>query len=110
MIAKEIMAELANLSRRELEGVDSKLHELLELAGTGDGLPSDYALQHALSGGSLVKELIGNAARLENLQETRELRSSQTSSDTVWQNSIWNWGNIIPQRTGPPGASAVWST
>jgi hypothetical protein len=59
MSAKEIMAELPKLSRRELEELDSKLHELLgrsgeksvwesllEIAGTAEGLPEDYASQH----------------------------------------------------------------
>ena len=63
--ANEIIAELPNLNRAELEAVDAKLHELLapsdksqhtapskwgrnlaKLAGTVEGLPSDYALNH----------------------------------------------------------------
>ncbi len=65
MSAKEIIAELSNLNRAELEAVDAKLHELLaspteerrassakwgqkmaKLAGTVEGLPADYALNH----------------------------------------------------------------
>jgi hypothetical protein len=63
--ANKIIAELPKLSRAELEAVDAKLHELLassgksqrpaspkwgkgiaKLAGTVEGLPSDYALNH----------------------------------------------------------------
>jgi hypothetical protein len=63
--ANEIIAELPKLNRAELEAVDAKLHELLassgkrqrtslpkwgegiaKLAGTVEGLPSDYALNH----------------------------------------------------------------
>lgn len=63
--ANEIIAELPNLNRAELEAVDAKLHELLtssakrqramspewgrnlaKLAGTVEGLPSDFALNH----------------------------------------------------------------
>ena len=62
MSAQEIIAELPNLSRSELEQVDSKLHQLLrgnggtsakawgdallEVAGTAEGLPSDFAHNH----------------------------------------------------------------
>ncbi len=65
MSSKEIIAELPKLNRVELEAVDAKLHELLatvdegqrtaapkwgrnlaKLAGTVEGLPSDYALNH----------------------------------------------------------------
>ena len=62
MSAQEIIAELPNLSRPELEEVDSKLHQLLrsnggtsakgwggallEIAGTAEGLPSDFAHNH----------------------------------------------------------------
>lgn len=65
MSAKEIIAELSNLNRAELQAVDAKLHELLaspakeqrvspakwgrrmaKLAGTVEGLPSDYAFNH----------------------------------------------------------------
>ncbi len=65
MSANEIIAELPKLNRAELEAVDAKLHQLLassdqglrsaaskwgqkmaKLAGTVDGLPSDYALNH----------------------------------------------------------------
>ena len=62
MSAQEIIAELPNLSRPELEQVDSKLHQLLrsngatstkgwgdallEVAGTAEGLPSDFAHNH----------------------------------------------------------------
>ena len=63
--ANEIISELANLNRAELEAVGAKLHELLsssekelrrssakwgrnlaKLAGTVEGLPADYALNH----------------------------------------------------------------
>ena len=62
MSAQEIIAELTKLSRPELEQVDSKIHQLLqsnggtstknwgdallEVAGTAEGLPSDFALNH----------------------------------------------------------------
>ena len=59
MSAQEIISELLKLNRKELEQVDSKLHELLaapasqnvwksllELAGTAEGLPEDLAEQH----------------------------------------------------------------
>lgn len=62
MSAQEIIAELPKLSRPELEQVDSKLHQLLqsnggtsagswgdallEVAGTAEGLPSDFAHNH----------------------------------------------------------------
>jgi hypothetical protein len=63
--ANEIISELPNLNRAELEAVDAKLHELLassdesrhgtspkwgrnlvKFAGTVEGLPADYALNH----------------------------------------------------------------
>jgi mRNA-degrading endonuclease RelE of RelBE toxin-antitoxin system len=57
---QEIIAELPKLNRRELEQVNSKLHELLatppapraagprlkQFAGTVRGLPSDMARNH----------------------------------------------------------------
>lgn len=62
MSATEIIAELANLSRPELERVDLRLHTLLEskpdasstvwgqalleVAGTARGLPEDFARNH----------------------------------------------------------------
>lgn len=62
MSAQEIIAELPNLSRPELEQVDFRLHQLLrsngrssasnwgdallEVAGTAEGLPSDFAHNH----------------------------------------------------------------
>jgi hypothetical protein len=62
MSTNEIIAELPRLSRPELEQVDAKLHELLQrkpqastrnwgealssLAGTVEGLPADYAVNH----------------------------------------------------------------
>jgi hypothetical protein len=60
MSTQEIIAELPKLKRDELAAVDAKLHELLatpvapknwgdallELAGTVEGLPSDYAENH----------------------------------------------------------------
>lgn len=62
MSAQEIIAELQHLSRPELEQVDSKIHQLLqsngeisaknwgdsllEIAGTAEGLPSDFAHNH----------------------------------------------------------------
>ena len=62
MSAQEIIAELPKLSRTELERVDSRLHELLqsgsgtatnswgdvlqEVAGSVQGLPSDFAENH----------------------------------------------------------------
>jgi hypothetical protein len=63
--ANDIIAVLPNLNRAELEAVDAKVHELLassdkdqrtvsprwgrhlaKLAGTVEGLPADYALNH----------------------------------------------------------------
>jgi hypothetical protein len=63
--ANEIISELAKLSRPELEAVDARVHELLiapstaknggtknwgqalgALAGSVDGLPEDFALNH----------------------------------------------------------------
>ena len=62
MSPQEIITELAKLSREELAQVDLKLHELLEeklrageqswgqalleVAGTVEGLPPDYAENH----------------------------------------------------------------
>ena len=67
MSANEIIAELPRLNRVELEAVDAKLHELLgppapapvpqstsgnwarklsKLAGSVEGLPPNYALNH----------------------------------------------------------------
>ena len=62
MSAQEIIIELSNLSRPELEQVDARLHELLrdgrgasskpwgeallELAGSAKGLPHDFAHDH----------------------------------------------------------------
>ena len=62
MSLQEIITELTKLSREELAQVDLKLHELLEekrptddrswgqalleVAGTVEGLPSDYAENH----------------------------------------------------------------
>lgn len=62
MSVSEIVTELLKLNRPELEAVDAKVHELLgrkgdqphnhwgqalaELAGTAEGLPEDYALNH----------------------------------------------------------------
>jgi hypothetical protein len=62
MSAQEIIRELMKLNRDELAQVDLKLHELLkkepspgekswgeallDLAGTVDGLPPDYAENH----------------------------------------------------------------
>jgi len=62
MSAQEIIAELPSLTRPELEQVDAKLHQLLrsnggsslkswgaallEVAGTAEGLPSDFAHNH----------------------------------------------------------------
>lgn len=62
MSASEIIGELAHLSRKELERVDARLHELLksnggrsarpwgealqEVAGTARGLPEDFARNH----------------------------------------------------------------
>jgi len=62
MSTKEIIAELAKLSPKELARVDAKLQELLreskgtatrswgaallEVAGTATGLPSDFAHNH----------------------------------------------------------------
>ncbi len=65
MSANEIIAELTRLNRSELEAVDAKLHELLgptthveqqatpnwgrklaKFAGSVEGLPTDYAVNH----------------------------------------------------------------
>ena len=62
MSAQEIIAELPKLTRPELEELDAHVHELLcrqratsskswgealiEVAGTGRGLPSDLAQNH----------------------------------------------------------------
>ena len=62
MSAQEIITELPKLSRRDLEQVDARLHELLqsngepterswgeallEVAGTAHGLPPDFADNH----------------------------------------------------------------
>jgi hypothetical protein len=62
MSATEIITELPKLTRVELEQVDAKLHQLLqgkrgtdakswgeallEVAGTAEGLPSDFAHNH----------------------------------------------------------------
>lgn len=65
MSANEIIAELSRLKRSELEAVGAKLYELLgpkgqgesqtapgwgrsltKFAGTVEGLPEDYALNH----------------------------------------------------------------
>jgi hypothetical protein len=60
MSAQEIIAELPKLSRPELEKVDRELRELLQdngrskswgealldVAGTAEGLPSDFAKNH----------------------------------------------------------------
>ena len=62
MSLQEIITELTKLSQEELAQVDLKLHELLEekrrtggqswgqalleIAGTVEGLPSDYAENH----------------------------------------------------------------
>ena len=62
MSAQEIIAELPNLTRPELEELDAHLHELLcrnhapsskswgeallEVAGTAQGLPNDLAQNH----------------------------------------------------------------
>ncbi|HEU0009871.1 MAG TPA: hypothetical protein VFT34_08655 [Verrucomicrobiae bacterium] len=62
MSAQEIIAELSGLTRPELEQVDAKLQQLLrtnggasgkswgaallEVAGTAEGLPSDFAHHH----------------------------------------------------------------
>ena len=58
MSANEIIAQLPNLSRTDLEKVDFHLHELLrttnqnvwqgllEIAGSAEGLPTDLAQQH----------------------------------------------------------------
>lgn len=62
MSAQEIIVELSNLSRPELEKVEARLHELLksnrgrsarpwgealqEVAGTARGLPEDFAPNH----------------------------------------------------------------
>jgi hypothetical protein len=62
MSATEIITELPKLSRDELEQVDAKLRQLLEakpgtgakswgealleLAGTAEGLPADFAHNH----------------------------------------------------------------
>lgn len=62
MSAQEIIDELSNLSQPELAHVDARLHELLrshgsslsrswgeallEVAGTAQGLPGDFAHNH----------------------------------------------------------------
>ncbi len=62
MSANEIITELPKLSRNELEQVDARLRQLLqdkrgtdakswgeallELAGTAEGLPADFAHNH----------------------------------------------------------------
>ncbi|HIL71007.1 MAG TPA: hypothetical protein EYG38_14315 [Verrucomicrobia bacterium] len=62
MSAQEIIEELSNLSKTELEKVEIKVHELLqciggksslvwgqallEVAGTAEGLPEDMAVNH----------------------------------------------------------------
>ncbi|MBI5395687.1 MAG: hypothetical protein HZA91_10360 [Verrucomicrobia bacterium] len=59
MSTQEIIAELPKLNRQELAAVDAKVHELLqgsskksvwesllEIAGTVEGLPPDYAENH----------------------------------------------------------------
>jgi hypothetical protein len=62
MSAQEILAELPHLSRTELHWLDARLHELLkieepppakpwgaallEIAGTAQGLPADFARNH----------------------------------------------------------------
>ncbi|MCX6909595.1 MAG: hypothetical protein NTY01_16340 [Verrucomicrobia bacterium] len=60
MSTQEIIAELPRLNRQELAAVDAKVHELLEaprapknwgealleVAGTVEGLPPDYAENH----------------------------------------------------------------
>ena len=62
MSAQDIIAELPNLSRPELEKVDAQLRQLLhgtcgtstkswgeallEVAGTAQGLPADFAQNH----------------------------------------------------------------
>jgi hypothetical protein len=62
MSKQEILAEVPNLTRSDLEQVDVCLHELLgqtggkspkfwgeallEIAGTAQGLPADYAHNH----------------------------------------------------------------
>ena len=62
MSAQQIIAELSNLSRPELERVDARLHALLQggggasaeswgealqsVAGTAQGLPADFAHNH----------------------------------------------------------------
>ncbi len=62
MSAAEIITELPKLSPAELEQVEAKLHQLLrdkrggdtrswgealrEVAGTAEGLPSDFAYNH----------------------------------------------------------------
>lgn len=58
MDPNEIMAELPKLSRKELEMVDRRVHELLQasektvwenlldIAGTAEGQPEDMARQH----------------------------------------------------------------
>ena len=62
MSAQEIIANLPSLTRPEFEQVDAKLHQLLrsnggasgkswgdallEIAGTAEGLPSDFAHNH----------------------------------------------------------------
>ena len=61
MSVREIIAELPRLTANELAAVESKLRELhgknggippawgqalLEIAGTAEGLPSDFAVNH----------------------------------------------------------------
>jgi hypothetical protein len=64
MSAREIIDKLANLDRTSLEEIDARLHELLqprtggslrkgswgedliEIAGTAEGLPEDFAQNH----------------------------------------------------------------
>lgn len=62
MSTQQIIAELSNLSRPELEQVDARLHDLLQsnratsskswgealldVAGTAQGLPQDFAHNH----------------------------------------------------------------
>jgi hypothetical protein len=62
MSAQEIIAQLPNLTRPELEDLDARLHELLqgrgcssagswgqalmEIAGTAQDLPGDFAHNH----------------------------------------------------------------
>jgi hypothetical protein len=46
MSTQEIIRELMKLNRDELAQVDLKLQALLEVAGTVEGLPPDYAENH----------------------------------------------------------------